>query len=327
MLLRSADREFVRWLPGGYRAVGSGGKGNAAACPWVAVFDPDETDTAQHGMYVVYLFAVDMTTVMLSLNHGVTEIGQRMGRRAAREALQIEAATIRANVTPETIADLAISIDLKSKMDLPVDYMYGNIVARIYDLKNLPSEEAMQADLRRFLRIYAAAIEARTEARQRGDAGIVSAPPGTKSEQRPGDFKPKNESDYVQMLGARNLVKSRKHEILVNEYADFLRSHQFDVASPHPRDLTADRNHAHWLFEAKTVGANPEHAAREALAQLYFYARFLYPHDVKVNKVALFNEDIGGLFVRFFEELDIAVVWKDGASWHGSPRAQEYELC
>jgi hypothetical protein len=31
-----------------------------AVSPWIAVFNPDETTTAQRGMYLVYLFAEDM---------------------------------------------------------------------------------------------------------------------------------------------------------------------------------------------------------------------------------------------------------------------------
>jgi hypothetical protein len=109
-LLRNAHSEFAKWLPPGYHAVGSGGKGNAAACPWIAVFDPDETTTAQQGMYVVYLFAADMSTVTLSLNQGVTEIGRRLGRSEARVALKAEAAAIRSSFAPDSIADLMTSL-------------------------------------------------------------------------------------------------------------------------------------------------------------------------------------------------------------------------
>ena len=99
------------------------------------------------------------------------------------------------------------------------------------------------------------------------------------------------------------------------------------MRSPHPRDITADRDGGHWLFEAKTVGGNPEHAARQALAQLYFYSRFLYERDAAINKVALFNESIGDLFVDFFTELNIAVVWQDEGHWHGSHLARSAGLC
>jgi hypothetical protein len=212
------------------------------------------------------------------------------------------------------------------RADLPVDYEHGNIVARVYELGHLPTEETLLADLRRFLRVYAAALEVRAEGRQRGDDGIISSTPLPKVLKRPGEFKPKSEGEYRQMLSGREINKSRKHEALVNEYALFLKARGFIVSSPHPRDMTAERDGLHWLIEAKTVSGNPEFAAREALGQLWFYGRFLYDPGVVVHKLALFNEYVGDLYLTFFDELDIAVVWKDQGGWHGSARAQSAEL-
>ena len=197
-LLRQAGSEFKQWLPAGYLATGSGGKGNAAVGPWIAVFDPDETTTAQRGMYVVYLFSADMRSVVLSLNQGVTDIGDRLGRPAARAALKTEAAVIRSSLAADAIADLITSIDLRSNADLPVDYQHGNIVAISY--MALPTEQRMVADLKRFVRTYALALEARAEGRQRGDDGIISATPHPRAPKGTTEFKPKSEDDYRQML-------------------------------------------------------------------------------------------------------------------------------
>lgn len=46
----------------------SAGQGQWTRCPWVAVFDPVVTDSAQRGYYPVYLFREDFTGVYLSLN-------------------------------------------------------------------------------------------------------------------------------------------------------------------------------------------------------------------------------------------------------------------
>jgi 5-methylcytosine-specific restriction enzyme A len=48
-----------------YRVTGSPGRGNWAETPWVAVFDPLVTETAQRGFYVVYLFRGDGSAVYL----------------------------------------------------------------------------------------------------------------------------------------------------------------------------------------------------------------------------------------------------------------------
>lgn len=58
-LLRNEATESVRQALGEnasfYKVVGSPGKGNWAAVPWISVFDPDITISATRGYYVVYL--------------------------------------------------------------------------------------------------------------------------------------------------------------------------------------------------------------------------------------------------------------------------------
>lgn len=322
-LLRRAGTELRRWVPEGYLPVGSGGKGNGAVCPWISVFDPDETTTAQRGMYVVYLFAADMSTVALSLNQGVTEIGNKVGRQRARQALKAEAAAIRARFAPEAIADLDMTLDLASTTPLPVDYEHGNIVARTYFIDSLPDEVAMVADLRRFIDFYALALEARDDGQREGDTAIVTPASKRQPKRKPPEFKPKSDADYRQSMQARELIKTRKHESLIGAYGTFLKGRGFEVATTvHPRDLTAARDGRHWLIEAKIVRAGDGvGAARGALAQLLFYARFLYRADEQVDKLALFNDSVGDACVGFFEELGIASVWRSGGKWQGSPTA------
>lgn len=94
-LLRSAPSIFELYVPASYLIKGSAGNGAGAFCPWVSFFDPDETDSATRGMYLVYLFAEDMQTVSLSLNQGVTELRETFGAREAEKQLRSEAAAIR----------------------------------------------------------------------------------------------------------------------------------------------------------------------------------------------------------------------------------------
>ena len=47
--------------------------GNWAQLPWIAIFNPKITKSAQSGYYIVYLFREDMKGVYISLNQGVTE--------------------------------------------------------------------------------------------------------------------------------------------------------------------------------------------------------------------------------------------------------------
>lgn len=330
LLLRSAGAEFDQWLPVGYRAEGSGGKGNPASCPWIAVFDPDETDNARHGMYVVYLFAEDLSTVALTLNQGVTELRQDHGGRRARALLNRQAQAIRAAFEPTETADLDVAIDLRTAATLPVDYEHGTVLALTYVLSALPSERVMVADLQRFVRLYATALRAREDARRAGDEAIVTPSPAKSTKKWAAEFKPKSDTEYRQTIAAREIVKTRRHETLIRLYGIFLESRGFRVATNvHPRDLTADRDGRHWLIEAKTVDAgNGVDATRAALAQLLFYSHFHYgDHGASVHRLALFTEPVGPACVNFLEALGVAAVWKEHGAWVGSPSAVQGELC
>lgn len=327
-LLRNAAREFRQWLPAGYIAEGSGGKGRPAVCPWIAVFDPDETTTARRGMYLAYLFAADLQTIALTLLHGGEDLHERHGAAAA-EMLKRQASAIRDRLVKDETSDLETAISLGSNLRRPRLYEHGTILARSYPTRHLPSEDALVSDLHRFLRLYAIALRAREQARQAGAKEIVTPAAETHpATLRAIEFKPKNDSEYRQMIMGREIVKSRKHETLVREYGEFLQTRGFVVGTPHPRDLVAERDGRHWLIEAKIVYAGDgESAARQALSQLMFYARFLYPSGTTVNKVALYSEKVGDLYTSFFEELGIASVWRDGNGWDGSTSAHDAKLC
>jgi hypothetical protein len=236
------------------------------------------------------------------------------------------ALTVRTNRS--AIADLDVGIDLRTSASLAVDYQHANILARPYSMDRLPDDSTMVADLLRFVRLYADALDARRDSRDQGNPAIVSRAPRTSRKRSATTFKPKSEEAYRQQIKSRERSVEPRHEILVNDYERFLSANGFAVSSPHPCDLVVERGAGKWLIEAKTVRAgNGEYAAREALAQLLFYRRFLYSASDFIGKTALFSEDIGDLFVQFFDELGIGVVWKEGREWSGSRLAAQAGLC
>lgn len=161
LLLRDSSKEILEPLvPAGYVIKGSGGQGAGAHVPWIAVFNPDETTKAQHGMYVVYLFRADMQVVYLSLEQGVTELVDLHGRTRAREILASQALAIRANMP--TLQSYLAQISLGVKEDLPLDYEAGNIGALEYSLSNLPSAQQLADDLDQMLLLYENALEVET---------------------------------------------------------------------------------------------------------------------------------------------------------------------
>jgi MrcB-like, N-terminal domain len=73
---------------------GSVGKGILTAAPWVAVFHPSLTTTAQEEYYVVYLFSLDMQRVVLELGLGAAQF-ERAFRTNKRALAPIRAAADR----------------------------------------------------------------------------------------------------------------------------------------------------------------------------------------------------------------------------------------
>lgn len=328
-LLRSAPSVFEPWLPASYLIKGSAGNGAGAYCPWVSFFDPDETTTATRGMYLVYLFAEDMTTVSLSLNQGVTELRDTFGARDAESRLRSEAAAIRGAFPDQVTGGLEEVIDLGGRAGLPRAYEAGNILARVYEVNSLPSEEALKADLRRMIQLYQDALALREDLRSTTRDVITTIKPKVAAEQDPLlYFAPKSDDEYVQTITARVIKKSRKHETLVKRYGAFLAEAGFTAGTNvHPRDLVARRDGGDWLIEAKVIRrGNVSHAVREAIGQLATYSFLLYQEGSRPRRMALFTEAIGDVYVRLLAHEGIASVWPTEDGWAGSPDAVDAGL-
>ncbi|WP_405520063.1 MrcB family domain-containing protein [Streptomyces canus] len=323
-LLRSAPSVFEPHLPASYLIKGSAGNGAGAFCPWVSFFDPDETTTATRGMYLVYLFAEDMKTVSLSLNQGVTELRETFGAREAEKRLRGEAEAIRGAFPSDVTGTLEDVIDLGGRPGLPKAYEAGNILAYVYAVASLPTEEALKTNLRRMIQLYQDALVLREDLRSTTRDLITTIKPKDTGSQDPLlYFAPKSDTEYVQKITARVIKKSRKHETLVKRYGAFLADTGFTAGTNvHPRDLVARRGGEDWLIEAKVVRrGNVSHAVREAIGQLATYSFLLYPADSQPHRMALFTEAVGDVYVRLLSYQGIASVWPTEDGWAGSPEA------
>ena len=98
--LKRAPELLAEHAPAGIFIQGSGGKGLATHTPWVGFFNPDETDTPQRGLYVVYLFSEDMERLVLTLNQGMEYLRRRHGNTRARALLARDAEAIRTRFLP-----------------------------------------------------------------------------------------------------------------------------------------------------------------------------------------------------------------------------------
>ena len=329
-MLQDAPAQLVSLLPAGLTVEGSGGKGNATHTPWIGVFDPDETDNPQEGIYLVYIYAASLDRVVLTLNQGVGRLRKKYGDVEARRLLASDASAVRAALGTTSTTGTLPNVTFGITAPLQRAYEAGNIAAIQYDLSDLPSDAELLDDLERFVDLYQDAIVAKRELLQ-GDPGSVSsssAPKTTGGSDPLRQFAPKSDSDYVSHLTGKALVKSRRHETLVKEYGEHASSLGFSPATNvHPRDLTLVRNADEWLVEAKVVyRGNATNAVRDAIGQLLQYRHFLYASDSPVLLVALFTEPVGDAYVEFLSSVGIRSVWKAQGGWHGSATAKSEGL-
>lgn len=142
-----------------YRFKASCGQGNWARGPWVGVFDPVVTTSAQKGYYTSLLFREDMKGVYLSLNQAMTEAKENY-KADAKTALKARAANFRALLGKQVDRFPFATIDLapSSPHNDTAFYEAGNICAAYYEAGNLPSEDQIVADLRAMLRLYEALV-------------------------------------------------------------------------------------------------------------------------------------------------------------------------
>lgn len=154
VLIRKKSPEIIREIISfeGMIVKGSAGMGNWTSSPWIAVINNKETDGAQEGVYVVYLFSEDMENVYLTLNQGVSRIIDKNGRKKAHEILQYQAKNVRLNhIITEFNADDNIKISNKYPGS---DYEKSTIFYKKYISNQLPVNEKLEADLKYLVNFY-----------------------------------------------------------------------------------------------------------------------------------------------------------------------------
>jgi 5-methylcytosine-specific restriction protein A len=152
----------VRGLVGSdsYKVTGSPGKGNWAETPWVSVFDRLITETAQRGYFIVYLFRGDGSALYLSLNQGTTQVLDDHSRTTYLDVLRSRARTYLGLLSGQGTGDLLTGpVDLGGDGELTRGYEAGNVGAFAYQQNALPTDDAMAADLSRFVALYKALVE------------------------------------------------------------------------------------------------------------------------------------------------------------------------
>ena len=148
-----------------YIVKGSNGAGRWTTVPWIAIFDRRITESAQRGVYLVYLLNKDKKELYLTLNQGATDVSQNgavgndgklafTGVTGASNAKSL--AKLRSNAVhiQSVVGSVPFPTDELIKCGAP-NYDAGAVCYKRYTLENLPDEQQLFEDLREFIAIYA----------------------------------------------------------------------------------------------------------------------------------------------------------------------------
>ncbi|MGW3013631.1 MrcB family domain-containing protein [Streptomyces sp. NPDC001219] len=334
-VLKAAGERLVDALPYGMKAKGHGGQGGAAATPWVQVFEPTAGGSGTDGLYLAYIFAADLRSVALTLQQGVTVFSDQLQTRGSklRTYLEFRAQSLLAELPSDLVAGWTDRPSFKHHSWRPRAYEASSVVARCYEIDQLPSEGDLCADLGNMTTILKAAlaVEPQIEVVNEPDGPVMEyATPAHATYQGLEGFRPKSSDDYVVQIEAREQQKKRVHEGLLRRFGPYIWGRGFTPITEqvHPRDLVLQAGGDEWLVEAKAVKkGNATQAVREAVGQLLEYRHFYYLQKgrPKPHLLGLFSESIGA-YADYLEAHGIGSIWRTSDGWAGSASAVEWGM-
>lgn len=137
---------------------GSLGQGNWATVPWIALLDSRITTSTQNGVYIVFLFAADMSRVYLTLHQGVANIYAQFGTKEAKEVLRSKAVALRQRPDVRRLPGFRLDwdIDLAADSGVGAKYVDSTIAYKAYERTALPADKSLAEDIAALLQVYRA---------------------------------------------------------------------------------------------------------------------------------------------------------------------------
>ncbi len=330
--IKNAPELLSKYVPATLEMKSSGGKGRPTLTPWVGFFNPEETDTPQEGIYVVYLLAADNKVLNLLLGQGQEYLARQHGNKQARRILSEDAEIIRNEMTKDFASVPNEQVELRSKGWRQLSYSASSITSKVYEIDQLPPEDILAGDLRKMFDFYSSAVSTKKRLLLT-QPGTINSPTKTDTNSEKDinlSFQPKDSDDYRVLMKESVQIRKRTHEKLILNFGKFAEHLNFELDTPHPQDLVLHKNGDSILIEAKMVyHHDSRNAVRSAIGQLFDYRHFLYATNKrKVPKlIALFSEPIGAAYVSFLETQDIGSIYLDESNdWVLSSLARHFLL-
>lgn len=128
---------------------------NFALVPWIGIRNKEITKSFKEGVYIVYLFSHDMTSVYLTLNQGVDDTGSTAQEK--RELLVSRKREIQQLISTDYFSTDEIA--LAATIGRPADYVTGCIFSKKYDADAIPDEDTLLSDLNKMVALYNEYVE------------------------------------------------------------------------------------------------------------------------------------------------------------------------
>lgn len=132
-----------------YKIKGSCGASYKADVPWIGIFNKNITETAQKGIYIVYLFKADMSGFYLCLGQGVTNF-EKYGKDKTEYMVKV-ADYFKRKTDTEIFSKKGI--ELNSRTSIGKEYGKVNILSKYYDKERIKEYDFKQ-DLMQLVKIY-----------------------------------------------------------------------------------------------------------------------------------------------------------------------------
>lgn len=208
-----------------YLVKGSVGVGRWTDVPWIAVFDRRITESAQKGIYIVYLLNKDSKTLFLTLNQGATDVAQGGGSENGRLAFT----GIATSSGPKTTTQLKERAKaLQAQLTMPIGaskdsidsgspaYDAGCVFSKAYMQDTLPDDQTLIADLQAFIEVYKSYFENNYQEQGNGFPSETGAWEPAIEEYNPGLTK----ENWLEVLNNPGLFKPLWLEVLAMFYAE-----------------------------------------------------------------------------------------------------------
>jgi hypothetical protein len=147
--LRRAIDVLVMTTPGmsQMQVEASGGLGNNALVPWLRIYNPEKSPSAQSGWYLVFLFSGDGSAVHLSLDLGVTKLSALQIDQLKSEAEKVLSKTNFAYMPSSAVPLNVISLGASGNQ-LARLYEKGSLLSFRYAAEKIPSDEVVLQDIK-----------------------------------------------------------------------------------------------------------------------------------------------------------------------------------